>query len=341
MAHLKQGGQLSTDPVHKPSISLVIPCYSTDRIPDLSRLFGSVTRQSTTLDELILVVQQSQGLKTWVESNMPRTAIGAAHVVYLDTTPQVSRARNAGADASQGDIIAFVDDDAVLADDWAAMTRQFYNSDSEAIGVAGAIMPLWDSPAMEWFPRELYWVVSCTYWTSARPTVVRNGYGANMSFRREAFEAGRRFNEATGICGWGQAGWHGMGGEEPEFSHRVTDETARPILYVPDIRVWHRVKPYRLRNRALVRRAYWEGRFKAWFDRRHGRKALDTERSLLDAIGQAAIQRLRLGLRHPVLATRQQCAVKLVILCVAFGYIDGKLRMIGKPRPSGHRRDRQ
>ena len=327
-----QRGQSARDATPGASISLIVPCYNTDRIADLSRLLGSITRQTEQLDELIVVVQQSQDLKTWVEDNLPRAFINASQLVYIEQAPQVSRARNAGVEVSRGDIVAFADDDAVLTDDWVARTREFYHSNPDAIGVAGAILPLWDSPGMEWFPRELYWTVSCTYWTSNIPLPVRNGYGANMSFRKEAFAEGRRFNEATGISGWGQAGWRGMGGEEPELSHLVTTSTGRQILYVPDIRVWHRVRPYRLTTRSLTRRAYWEGRFKAWFVHQHGGDILGTEEALLNAIWKATVERLRLGFRHPVIATRQHWAVRIVILCVGFGYLHGKLRMLGKPK---------
>ena len=322
---------LSETSPQMPTVTLIVPCYSKDRIPDLARLLGSIERQPDKLDELVVVVQRSAELKKWVESNIPQSFTTRAHIVYLDETPRVSRARNAGVDASHCDIVAFADDDAILAEDWVAQTRRFYRSYPDAIGVAGAILPMWDSPSMEWFPRELYWMISCTYWTSSTPFVVRNGYGANMSFRREAFAGGRRFNEDTGIGGWGQSGWRGMGGEEPEFSQRVTAATGQSVFYVPDIRVWHRVKPYRLKTAPLARRAYWEGRFKAWFAHHHGGKVLGTEWSLLDAVRKATIQRLRLGLRHPILATRQHWLVRIVILSVGFGYLDGRLRLLRSP----------
>jgi len=323
--------------VDAPTISLIVPCYTPDRIPDLTRLFDSITRQSTRLDELVVVVQQSGHLRDWVEDSLSRASVRTARLVYLDSTPQVSRARNAGVEACSGDVVAFVDDDAVLADDWVGTTRQFYMSNAQAIGTAGAILPYWDSPAMEWFPHELYWMVSCTYWTSTTPLVVRNGYGANMSFLREAFGDGRRFNEATGISGWGDSGWHGMGGEEPEFSLRVTAETSRAIFYVPTIRVWHRIGTHRLRPRSLIRRAFWEGRFKAWMSSTHGNASLDTEFSLLTDIASTAFRRLRLLVRHPFTAIRQQSIVALVILVVAIGYLDGRIRRRA-PNPSNLRR---
>lgn len=325
------GTPSSDEPLRGHSITLIVPCYSPDRIPDLARLFGSIERQSDSIDELVVVVQHSDQLRSWVEQNLPRSSTRTAQVIYVSDTPAVSRARNAGVDASHCEIVAFVDDDAILVTDWASQTRRFYTLHGDAIGIAGAILPMWDSSAMEWFPHELYWMISCTYWTSATPFIVRNGYGANMSFRKEAFAEGRRFNEATGIGGWGQAGWHGMGGEEPDFSRRVTAATGRSVFYVPDVRVLHRIRPYRLKTGPLVRRAYWEGRFKAWFAHHHGGEALGTEWSLLEAVGRATVQRLRLGLRHPILATRQHWLVRIVILCVGIGYLEGKLRLLGRP----------
>jgi len=313
-----------------PTISLVVPCYSPERLQDILALLDSVERQTHQVDELIIVVQKSQQLRSQLEARLSGRATSRWRLIFLELEPQVSRARNAGIGEARSEIIAFVDDDAVLSDDWAERTRETYALRQDIIGVAGAIMPLWDSPTLSWFPRELYWMLSCTYWTSPTPVRVRNGYGANMSFRREAFESGRRFSEATGISGWGESGWKGMGGEEPELCRRITGDTGRSIVYVPDIRVWHRVKPYRLATRTVVRRAYWEGRFKAWFagQQVEGEDLLLTERSLLRDMANAQRSRLRLAWRHPLLAARQQGAVKLALVCVGAGYLQGRLGML-------------
>ncbi len=313
-----------------PTISVVVPCYSVERLPDILALLDSVERQTHQVDEFIVVVQKSQQLRSQLEERLAGRATSGWRLIFLELEPQVSRARNAGIEEARSEIIAFVDDDAVLYDDWAEKTCETYALRQDTIGLAGAIVPLWDNPAMAWFPRELYWMLSCTYWTSPTPVRVRNGYGANMSFRREAFSGGRRFNEATGISGWGQSGWQGMGGEEPELCRRITSDTGRPIVYVPDIRAWHRVKPYRLATRTIVRRAYWEGRFKAWFagQQVEGEDLLLTERSLLRYMANAQRNRLRLAWRHPLLAARQQGAVKLALVCVGAGYLQGRFRML-------------
>lgn len=317
-------------PAAVPSISLIVPCYTTDRYEDLCRLFDSVRQQASPIDELIVVVQQSRQLETLLTEELEGMTSTEVHLVFLDTVPAVSRARNRGVSEASCDIIAFADDDAILATDWALATRRFYHGDSDAIGVAGAILPLWDSPAMEWFPRELWWMLSCTYWMATTPVPVRNGYGANMSFRREAFADGRRFDESLGISGWDTSGWRGVGGEEPELALRITASTGRPVKYVPEIRAWHRVRSSRLRCRSLSRRAYWEGRLKATLSASaaHTPGVLHTEWTLLREMVRAHVGRVRLLVSRPYDALRQEGAVILVVTLVALGFIDGKLRRI-------------
>jgi glycosyltransferase involved in cell wall biosynthesis len=310
-----------------PTLSLVVPCYTPKRLDDIFRLFDSIASQTSRIDEVVVVVQQSRELMELLHSRLERWASAPIRLLFLDATPQVCMARNAALSEVNSDIIAFVDDDSALDEDWAAATKAFYCSRPDVIGTAGAILPLWDSPAMAWFPRELYWMLSCTYWTWTSPVPVRNGYGANMSFRREAFD-GRRFSEACGIGAWGTGGWRGVGGEEPELALRVTEATGRPILYVPDIRVWHRVRAHRLRTKSLLRRAYWEGRLKAALSHRELRTpgVLHTEVGLLREMWRAQISRLRLLMAHPRLALRQQHVVLLAVTAVGLGFLEGRLR---------------
>ena len=317
-----------------PTISLVVPCYSLERLQDILSLLDSVERQTHQVDELIIVVQRSQPLRSQLEARLAGSSTPGWRLIFLELEPQVSRARNAGIAEARGNIIAFVDDDAVLSEDWAEKTCETYALYQDIIGVAGAIVPLWDSPAMAWFPRELYWMLSCTYWTSPTPVRVRNGYGANMSFRREAFASGRRFDDSVGIEGWGTAGWRGVGGEEPDLAIRVVHETGRAILYVPDIRVRHRVMSYRLAPRNLARRAYWEGRLKAILTRRFRTESgvLGTERSLLKDIAVGHARRLPLMITHPRTTLKQQAAISLALACVAVGFFAGKLSGPGGER---------
>ena len=118
---------------------------------------------------------------------------------------------------------------------------------------------------------------------------------------------------------------------------RVTAATGQPILYVPDIRVWHRVEPYRLRWRSMVRRAYWGGRTKAALSRDptlpHSR--LDSERDLVPQMARAQVERVRVLGTRPLVALRQEGAVLLVVAAFALGLLDGRFRRNRRGRVVG------
>ena len=57
----------------------------------------------------------------------------------FEPIPGVSRARNAGMTAASGDIIAFLDDDAIAADDWLVFIERAFSKDPRVAIVAGAI----------------------------------------------------------------------------------------------------------------------------------------------------------------------------------------------------------
>lgn len=315
-------------PARDVTLGLVVTCYTMERLEDVLRLLDSVVGQTSPVDRVVIVVQQSRELLHALRPVVARLGEGRGTLQFLETAAGVSRARNVGIRELTTDIIAFVDDDSVLCGDWAAATRHFYREHPGAIGTAGAIEPLWDSPAMEWFPRDLYWMLSCTYWEFTAPVRVRNGYGANMSYRREAFLHGRCFSEACGVGAWGSTGWRGVGGEEPELALRVCRATEKPIMFVPDIRVWHRVRRYRLRPKNLLRRAYWDGRLKAALSRRESgeRDVLRTEFSLLREIARAQLGRLGGLFSHPGVVLRQTTLVCVVVFMVGLGFLEGKLR---------------
>ncbi|MBN1855934.1 MAG: glycosyltransferase [Dehalococcoidia bacterium] len=310
-------------------VSLIVPCYSPDRIRDIIALIDSIECQTLAPYEVIFVVQHSEEVRTAVESRISGARTAGWRVLFLDGNPGVSKARNAGVERASGEIIGFVDDDAVLYADWVERTVAAYLAHPDMIGVAGAIKPLWDAPNMEWFPRELYWMVSCTYWDAVEPMQVRNGYGANLSFRRAAFDADRCFDENLGIGPYGSGGWRSVGGEEPEFSLRVMHATGKHILYVPDVQVRHRVRPYRLKSRTIARRAYWEGRFKAILLARSAKSlddVLHTEHALLRLVVRNSLKRTGLLFIEPYTALRQKSTVAFVLMCLACGYVEGRLR---------------
>lgn len=170
------------------TISIIVTSYTTKQIKDIQDLLDSIKTQSYPNIETIFVVERSQELFTILKAK--EKEIPNLKVIFNDATPGMSASRNLGIKEAKGQIVAFVDDDAVLTNKWAEETARVYDSYSEIIGLTGPIMPLWEEPSMAWFPREFYWLFSCTYYDWTEPMEVRNGYGTNISFRKEVFERG-------------------------------------------------------------------------------------------------------------------------------------------------------
>jgi len=80
------------------------------------------------------------------ENNFP-----GLKVIFNDIAPGMAASRNIGAKESTGEIVAFVDDDAVLTTQWAEETAHAYDNDSRIIGLTGPIVPLWEEPSMGGF----------------------------------------------------------------------------------------------------------------------------------------------------------------------------------------------
>jgi hypothetical protein len=191
---------------------------------------------------------------------------------------------------------------------------------------------------MSWFPREFYWVFSCTYWDWPQKTEVRNGYGTNISFRRQAFDDCGAFKNSLDSGERGGSDWQRPGVKETEFSVRVSRKTGKRIVYNPDIRVRHKVYRYRLSTAFIARRAYWEGYAKAWLNRwsrSSDRRILATEYQLLRRIIFGLLPgSLALVLRQPAVALRRLWVTGLVLSGVAAGYVHYNLTsLFNRARP--------
>jgi glycosyltransferase involved in cell wall biosynthesis len=92
-------------------VSVVIPCR--DRVRSLASCLEAVTRLSPAPAEVIVVDSQSESAHAIREVSVRHGAR------YLRAEkPGVSLAKNIGANAASGDVVAFLDDDAVPASDW-------------------------------------------------------------------------------------------------------------------------------------------------------------------------------------------------------------------------------
>jgi hypothetical protein len=228
--------------------------------------------------------------------------------------------------AASGDVIAFLDDDALASPDWLAQLNRGYAA-PDVIGVGGSIDPLWQSGMPAWFPAEFGWVVGCTYLgLPAKPGPVRNLIGCNMSFHRRVFE---------GLGGFRL----GYGCDETDFCIQIRQKWPQEVLlYLPQARVQHRVPRDRASLGYFRSRCYFEGRSKAVVSKLVGaRDGLASERAY-------TFRTLPLGIRRGLSDTifrrdwsglARSSAIALGLASTAAGYLSGVVSLADAARERG------
>jgi glycosyltransferase involved in cell wall biosynthesis len=300
-------------------VSVVVCAYSLERWPDLVEAVASLQRQTVGQPEIVVVVDHNAALLGRVESRLSGVrAVTNVHQRGL------SGARNSGVAAATGDVVAFLDDDAVAADDWLARLRSGYG-DRDVLGIGGAVIPRWAGGRRpRWFPQEFDWVVGCSYeGQPTRVTPVRNLIGANMSYRRDVLEAVGGFRE-----GIGRVGRRPLGCEETELSIRALNQNPTGlVLYDPSVRVEHRVPRSRQRVRYFVERCYAEGLSKALVTRLVGAASgLSSERTYtFQTLPRGVISGIRDGLHGDLAGFARAAAIVGGLATTTLGYIVGRL----------------
>ncbi|EFL42184.1 succinoglycan biosynthesis protein, partial [Streptomyces griseoflavus Tu4000] len=221
-----------------PGVSVVICAYAEDRWEDVLAAVASVRAQSRPALETLLVVDHNRALLDRLGEEYKES--GDVRVLANAGPRGLSAGRNTGIAASRGEVVAFLDDDAVAERDWLRHFAEAYD-DPRVMAVGGRTEPVWASGRRpDWFPEEFDWVVGCTYRGLPGGRVrVRNVLGGNASFRRTAFDAAGGF--ATGIGRDGSR--RPLGGEETELCIRLSRARPDAVLLIDDRAVIHHRVP--------------------------------------------------------------------------------------------------
>jgi cellulose synthase/poly-beta-1,6-N-acetylglucosamine synthase-like glycosyltransferase len=239
-----------------PTTSVVVCAYTLDRWELLSGAVRAAALQTHGPCEVLLVVDHNDLLAERARDELVAAGIT---VVANRYARGLSGARNTGVEEACGDIVAFLDDDAVPGPGWlGALVAPF--AEPAVIATGGVARPAWSEGRPAWFPREFDWVVGCSY--EGQPggvADIRNPLGCNMAFRRAALTAVDGFRADVG-----RIGGRPLGCEETELCIRLRQATPTArIVSVPDAVVDHFVTPDRHRFTYFRRRCYAEGISKA------------------------------------------------------------------------------
>lgn len=179
----------------------------------------------------------------------------------------LSKARNTGIRVSRGAIIAFTDDDVRIDKSWLVeMYRAF--AAYGCMGVGGKIVPLWSGEKPWWYeddgPYRLMAAILKLDLGDEACQLQSPAWGANMVFRRNAFDKYGLFREDLGRNGETLSS-----GEDTEFWWCLI-RGGEKVIYAPKMIVYHPVEEKRTK----------QDYFKSWYFY-YGKTLIRTEKEPL------------------------------------------------------------
>ncbi len=215
------------------TVSVVVCTH--ERPDDLVRCLAALAAQVEPPIEVIVVDNAPRTERT-------RAVCEQAGVRYIQEARKgLDIARNAGAQASTGDIVAYTDDDAIPDADWTRCVREVLEEPNVG-GMAGAVQPAeLETPAQRLFEEYLLYMAGKRRRDQRREYVLpwppafagHVGAGANMAFPRALLAGVGPFDEAF------DAGTETHSGGDTEMFARFI-EAGHRLIYEPRASVRHR-----------------------------------------------------------------------------------------------------
>jgi len=166
-----------------------------------------------------------------------------------------SYARNRAVEEAHGEIILFIDDDAVAEPDWAA--EMLAEIERRQLDVAcGMVLPRWCREPPRWLGPTLYVRLAVhdarrlAMASRAECDAIHNYFSANVGFRRRTFETFGNFRRDLGVVGGNP-----ISGEDTELFARIM-AWGGAVGFAPRARVHHIIPPERMRRLYLWRKSF-------------------------------------------------------------------------------------
>lgn len=234
-------------------LSLVIATYN--RAEQLLVTLRSVALQSVPAEVWECIVVDNRSVDDTAER--VRTFIAAhpqLNIRYCYEAQQgLSYARNAGIKAAQGDIVAFIDDDERIVEEFVEAYINLFDTHPDAMSAGGRIIAEYPTGRPRWMSRYTEQPIAnpMDFGPEVRPfPLSRIPGGGNMAMRRELFKRVGLFNTSLG-----RTGKRLIGGEESELFERIRRE-GMACYYVPRAVMYHIIPDEKLTPDYFDRLAY-------------------------------------------------------------------------------------
>lgn len=224
-------------------------CICTYRRPEmLMELLSTLRRQETggRFTYSVVVVDNDSGRSAWDVVSKARAASGLNVRYAVEPRQNIALARNLAIAESEGDFVAFIDDDELPSDAWLAQLRNAcYQFRSD--GVLGPVVPLYAATPPRWIARGKFFDrPSHRTGTNLEWNATRTG---NALIRSAVFGGnGAPFREE-----------YGSGGEDKDFFRRMIERNFR-FVWCQEATVYETIPAERFKRRVMIKRALLRGK---------------------------------------------------------------------------------
>ncbi len=233
-------------------LSLVIATYN--RAEQLMVTLGSVAMQSAK-DETweCIVVDNNSKDNTRERIEAFTSEHNSLNIRYIFEENQgLSYARNAGIKASRGDIIAFIDDDERIVEDFVTAYIDLFDQHPDAMAAGGEIIAEYPTGRPRWMSRYTERPIANPMSFGDRVKIFPAGRipgGGNMAMHRRLFDSIGMFNTSLG-----RTGKRLLGGEESDLFERIAKHGYR-VYYTPRAVMYHIIPEEKLSRDYFTRLA--------------------------------------------------------------------------------------
>jgi glycosyltransferase involved in cell wall biosynthesis len=239
----------------KPELLISAIICTHNREHYLGTAIDSLLSQELDSFEVIVVDNgSSDRTREVVESRL-----GNARLRYIyEPTIGLSVARNTGANAAQGEILAYLDDDAIASLHWLRSLCEAYQKNARLAIAGGKVTLLWTDgmtpPA--WLSENLAgnlgsYDLGDDWVYIDRPSLTPRGL--NYSIRKTFLQEIGGFD-----LNLGRVGKNLLSNEELHMTDLAL-KTGWQVAYLPDACVAHHVSPDRIKYQWFLSRGWWQG----------------------------------------------------------------------------------
>ncbi len=238
-------------------ISAVISTYNRAQfLPGLFDSFKSQTLPATDF-EVIIINNNSTDKTESLALEFLNNNEGIKVRYFTETNQGLSFSRNRGILEAGSELVTFIDDDAIPADDFLGKTVTFFDTHPDVGAAGGRILLKFTGKIPVWYNNFLSPLLGYfNYGNKTRLFKYNYFRGSNMTFRRSLFDTHKPFDTRLG-----RKGDLLTGGEEKELFYRLKNNGVQ-LWYIAEAVVYHLVTAERTTVDFIRNQAYGTGKSK-------------------------------------------------------------------------------